>query len=124
MYIRVGFKMGKISITGALIIIIGWLVLIEFDRYPEVRRRQIMQQIRSSPKYILLIALLPAGILLHFIGAFFELLFLVTLGTVLIFLQGIIVAILFWKIRRWKSILLFIVLIILGIFATIVFASY
>src|SRR5690625_1350081 len=98
MYIGVGFEMGKVSITGALIIIIGWLVLIEFDRYPEEKRRQIMQRIRKSPKYILLIALMPVGILLHFIGAYFELLFLVALGTVFIFLQGIIIAILFWKI--------------------------
>lgn len=116
--------MGKVSITGALIIIIGWLVLIEFDRYPEEKRRQIMQVIRSNPGYIILIGLMPVGILLHFFGVFFQLFLLIVLGTSLIFLQGIIIAILFWKRRRWKSILLFSVLLILGIFASIIFTSF
>jgi len=107
--------MGTITITGAIIIVIGWITLIEFDSYPESEREQIIQTIKSSPIYILLIALMPIGILINTLGSFFSLYWMVILGTLLIFLQGIIISILFWNRRRWKSVMLLVVIVILGI---------
>jgi len=110
-----GFVMVTFTITGAMIIIIGWIILIEFDSYPEPERKQILQKIKESPTYIILIALMPIGIVINVIGGFFGADLIVITGASLIILQGLIVAILFWKWKRWKSIFLFVVILILGI---------
>lgn len=108
--------MGQVTITGAIIIIIGWVVLIEFDSFPESKRTDILQIIKRSPAYMLLIALMPVGILINVLGSFVDSLWMVMIGASLIFLQGIIVSFLFWKHKRWKSILLFVAIGVLGIF--------
>lgn len=108
--------MGTITITGAMIIIIGWITLIEFDSYPESKREQNIKKIMRSPTYIFLIALMPVGILINMLGGFFASSMLVIVGTFLIFLQGVIVSLLLWNRKRWKSITLLVVIIILGAF--------
>lgn len=111
--------MGQVTITGAMIIIIGWVVLVEFDSFSESKRTEMLQRIKRSPAYILLIALMPVGILINILGSFVNSLWMVMIGSLLIFLQGIIVSILFWKHKRWKSIILLVAIGILGIFVYI-----
>lgn len=108
--------MGTVTVTGALIIIIGWFTLIEFDSFPESERQQIMQEIKRSPSSILLIALMPVGILINMLGAFLGILWMVIIGASFIFIQGIFASFILWKSKRWKSIFLFIVVVSLGIF--------
>jgi len=108
--------MGTVTVTGAILIITGWFALVEFDNFPESERKQIIKRIKRSPAYILLIALMPAGILINVLGSFFGLIWMVVIGSSFIFLQGIIVSLLFWKRKRWKSILLLVVIVTLGIF--------
>ncbi len=111
-----GLLMGKVTVTGAILIITGWFALVEFDSFPESERKQILQRIKRSPVLILLIALMPAGIFINMLGVFFSSLLMVIFGASLIFLQGIIVALLFWKRKRWKSIVLLAAIVTLGIF--------
>lgn len=108
--------MGTVTIPGAILIITGWFALVEYDNYSESERKQILQKIKNSPLLILLIALMPLGILFNSIGGFFGFMWMVILGSSFIFLQGIIVSLLFWKRKRWKSILLLIVIVALGTF--------
>ncbi|MEI3607090.1 hypothetical protein SPD48_15435 [Pseudogracilibacillus sp. SE30717A] len=108
--------MGTVTVTGAIVVIIGWLSLVEYDNFPETKKRQIVQKIKRSPAYIGLIALMPVGIIVNVIGSFVGSVWMVILGASLIFLQGIIVSLLFWKRKRWKSIFLLTVIIALGIF--------
>lgn len=108
--------MGPGAITGTILIITGWFALVEFDHFPESERQEILQKIKRSPAYILLIALMPAGILINMLGVFMGVYWMAIVGASLIFLQGMIVSLLFWKRKRWKSILLFTVIIALGIF--------
>ena|SRR5690625_949947 len=108
--------MGTVTVAGAILIITGWLALVEYDNFPESERKQIVQKIKRSPPFILLIALTPVGILINVIGGFFSSLWMVIIGASFIFLQGIIVSLLFWKRKRWKSILMLVVIIILGMF--------
>src|SRR5690625_6416469 len=103
---RGGLLMGTITVTGAIIIITGWIALVEYDNFPESERKQIIQKIKRSPTLILLIALMPVGILVNVLGRFFGSIWMVVIGASLIFIQGIIVSLLFWKRKRWKSILL------------------
>lgn len=108
--------MGPISAAGAILIITGWFALIEFDSYPESERKQILQRIKSSPALIALIALMPAGILINILGSSIGQIWMVILGATFIFLQGVIVSLLlFWKRKRWKSILLLVVIVAFGI---------
>src|SRR5699024_9130122 len=109
-------KMGPITLTGALIIIIGWLTLIEFDSYPDSKRDQIMNDIKRSPALILLIALMALGIFIIALGTYSNSLWMRILGSTLIVSQGIIAAIIFWNRKRWKSVILFVTVIGLGIF--------
>ena len=111
--------MGQVTVTGAMIIIIGWVTLIEFDSYSESKRTQILQTIKNSPVYILLIALMPIGILINVVGSFLDSLWLVIVGASLIFLQGLFISLLFWKHKRWKSILLLVAIGVLGTFSYI-----
>lgn len=108
--------MGTVTVTGAIIIIVGWFTLIEFDTFPESERQQIIQDIKRSPASIVLIALMPVGILINVLGTSLGALWMVVIGASFIFLQGIIISFLFWKRKRWKSIFLFIVIFTLGIF--------
>lgn len=108
--------MGTVTVTGAILIITGWVALVEFDNYPESERKQIIQRIKRSPTYILLIALMPVGIVINILGSFFGSPWMVVMGASFIFLQGIIVSLLFWKRKRWKSILMLVVIVALGIF--------
>ncbi|MBB6451100.1 putative membrane protein YqjE [Geomicrobium halophilum] len=113
--------MRSMTVTGALLIITGWFALVEFDKFNEEERRDIVQGIKQSPAKILLVALMPAGILINILGGFLLSPFTMMIGSTLIFLQAIIVSLLFWKRARWKSILLFIVVLALGIFIYIPF---
>jgi len=108
--------MESVTVTGALIIIIGWVVLIEFDSLPDSEHERIMQEIKRSPTYILILALMPIGIFINMIGTFSNVLWMVILGASLIFIQGIIASFFLWDYKRWKSIFLFIVVFGLGIF--------
>lgn len=111
--------MGQVTVTGAMIIIIGWVTLIEFDSYSESKRTRILQTIKGSPVYILLIALMPIGILINVMGSFLDSVWLVIVGASLIFLQGLFISFLFWKHKRWKSILLLVAIGVLGTFSYI-----
>lgn len=106
--------MGTVTVTGAMIIIIGWITLVEFDSYSEEQRAKILDNIKNSPAYIMLIALMPIGIFINILGSIATLSWLVSLGTFLILLQGIIIVFILWNRKRWKSILLLIALIMLG----------
>lgn len=108
--------MSTVTVTGAILIITGWFALVEFDSFPESERKQILQRIKGSPTYILLIALMPAGIIINMLGSYSRSLWMVVVGATLIFLQGIIVSLLFWKRKRWKSIVLLAAIVALGIF--------
>lgn len=99
--------MGTVTVSGGMIIIIAWITLIEFDQYPEPERMRIMNKIITSPDYLMLAALMPVGIILNTYGTMSNHFWLATSGTTLIFLQGIIIAFLFWNRKRWKSVLLF-----------------
>lgn len=109
-------RMGTITVTGATVIITGWFSLVEYDSFSEQKQKQILQQIKRSPAYILLIALMPVGIFINVLGGIFGFLWMIIIGATFIFLQGIIVSLLFWKRKRWKSILLLVVIVALGIF--------
>src|SRR5690625_6413048 len=113
---RGGLLMGTITVTCAIIIITGWIALVEYDNFPESERKQIIQKIKRSPTLILLIALMPVGILVNVLGKFFGSIWMVVIGATLIFIQGIIVSLLFWKRKRWKSILMLVVIVTLGMF--------
>ena len=99
--------MGTMTITGAMIIIIAWLTLIEFDSYPESERIRIMNKIKSEPLYMFIAGLLPLGIILNTLGNFANTIAVAAIGTGIIFIQAFIIALLFWKRKRWKSVLLF-----------------
>src|SRR5699024_6920057 len=109
-------RMGTITVTGAIVIITGWFSLVEYDSFSEQRQKQILQQIKRSPAYILLIALMPVGICVIVLRVIFGFLWMIIIGATFIFLQGIIVSLLFWKRNRWISILLLVVIVALGIF--------
>lgn len=108
--------MGTVSVTGAIVIITGWFALVEFDHFSETERKKILQKIKRSPALIMVISFMPLGILINLIGTAIGLLSMIMIGATLIFLQGIIVSLLFWKRKRWKSILLLTVIVILGSF--------
>ncbi|AXF57193.1 hypothetical protein [Salicibibacter kimchii] len=108
--------MGTVSVTGALLIITGWFALVEYDKFNEAEKREILQGIKKSPLKIATIALMPVGILVNIIGGFVFSPMTMIIGSSMIFLQAIIVSILFWNRTRWKSILLLVVVIGLGIF--------
>lgn len=108
--------MGTVSVTGAIIVLTSWFALVEFDSFSEDERKQILQRIKNSPLLILLVALMPLGIIINTLGFYLSFIWMVLIGASFIFIQGIIVSLLFWKRKRWKSILLLVVIIILGIF--------
>ncbi len=110
MYSKEVLIMGTVTVSGGMIIIIAWITLIEFDQYPESKRMRIMNKIITSPDYLMLAALMPVGIILNTYGSFLNNFWLATSGTALIFLQGMIIAFLFWNRKRWKSILLFFII--------------
>lgn len=107
--------MGSISVLGAIIILTGWFALIEYDQFPESKRTEILKRIRGSPVAIIVIALMPVGILINMLGNFIGSLWMVIIGATMIFIQSIIVSLLFWRRKRWKSIVLLITMILLGI---------
>lgn len=108
--------MGTISVTSAIVIIVGWMTLIEYDHVSEEERREIIQKIKTNPFYFITIALLPIGIIINVLGTVIGSVAMVLSGATFIFIQGLIVAFIFWQRTRWKSILLFIVVLGLGIF--------
>lgn len=105
-----------ISILGAIVVLTGWFALVEYDQYPESERKKILERIKSSPLAIILVALMPAGLLINMLGNVIGSVWMVYLGATLIFSQSIVVSLLFWKRKRWKSILLLVTMIILGVF--------
>jgi len=108
--------MGTVTVTGAIIVITGWFSLVEFDSFSESKRQQIIKEIKGSPTYILLIALMPVGIIINTLGSFLASTWMIIIGASLIFLQGIIVSLLFWNRKRWKSITLLVTIVLLGVF--------
>lgn len=108
--------MGAVSLTGVILMITGWFALVEFDSFSETERKHILHKIKRSPALILLIALMPVGILINVLGVAIASVAMVVVGASLIFLQGIIVSLLFWRRKRWKSILLLAIIVTLGIF--------
>src|SRR5690625_7964106 len=105
--------MGTVTVTGAIIILIGWFSLVEFDSFSESKWQQIIKKIKGSPTYILLIALMPVGIIINTLGSFIASIWMIIIGASLIFLQGIIVSLLFWNRKRWKSITLLVTIVLL-----------
>lgn len=112
---REGMELATVTLTGVIMIITGWIALVEFDSYPESERIQILQKIKKSPAYILLIAFMPIGIVVTVMGSTVESLSMVVLGTALIILQSIIVSFLIGRRKRWKGIMLFVIVVILGL---------
>lgn len=108
--------MGSISVLGAIILLTGWFALIEYDLFSESERAKLIERIKRSPLVIIVIALMPVGILIHILGTFIGSLWMVVIGATFIFVQSIIVSLLFWKRKRWKSIVLLITMLLLGIF--------
>ena len=108
--------MGKITVTGAIIIVTAWITLIEYDHLPEEERQKVINAIKTKPKYFLLLSLMPLGILFNVLGTIIRSPSLVLTGATLLILQALFVSFVFWNRTRWKSVFLFIVTIILGVF--------
>lgn len=102
------------TVLGAIVILTGWFALIEYDQYPESERQKIVERIKRSPAAIIVIALMPVGLLINIIGTFIGSIWMVIIGATLLFIQSIIVSLLFWNRKRWKSILLLVTMMILG----------
>ena len=107
--------MGSFSVLGAIVILTGWFALVEYDQYSEPEKKKIVERIKKSPAAIIVIALRPTGILVNMLGSFIGSSGMVIIGATLIFIQSIIVSLLFWKKKRWKSILLLVAMCILGV---------
>lgn len=103
------------TILGAIVILTGWFALVEYDQYPESERKKIIERIKRSPAAIIVVALMPAGLLINMFGTFIGSVWMVMIGATLLFIQSIIVSLLFWKKKRWKSIVLLITMIVLGV---------
>lgn len=108
--------MGTVTVTGALVIIVGWLSLVEYDQFSEAEKEKIIQKIKSSPAYIGLIASMPLGIIINMIGTLLGLVWLIVFGASVIFLQAIIVSLIFLKWKRWKGIFMLVAVVVLGVF--------
>lgn len=108
--------LGTITATGALVIIIGWFTLIQFDQLNETKRNYVLSQIKQNPKYIILIAMMPIGILVNIIGTVFRLPVVIIIGTTIVIIQGLIIAIIFMKKQRWKGMFLLVVVLVLSLF--------
>lgn len=108
--------MGGFSFLGSMVVLTGWFALIEFDQYPEAEREKILQRVRKSPLAIITIALMPLGIIINFIGTLLGSLIMVVIAAIMIFVQSIVVALLFWKRKRWKSIVLLTTFLIMAVF--------
>ncbi|GGN61251.1 hypothetical protein [Oceanobacillus indicireducens] len=116
MELREVFHIGSFTVLGAIVILTGWFALVEYDQYPESERKEIVDRIKGSPAAIIVVALMPVGIVVNMLGNAVGSLWMVIIGATLIFVQSIIVSLLFWKRKRWKSIVLLIAMIVLGIF--------
>lgn len=110
-----GLIMGSFSVLGAIVVLTGWFALVEYDQYTESDKKKILERIKNSPAAILTIALMPVGLIVNMLGTFMGSLLLVMIGATLIFIQSIIVSLLFWRKKRWKSILLLVTMFILGV---------
>lgn len=102
------------TVLGAIVILTGWFALVEYDQYPESERQKIIEHIKRSPTAIIVIALMPVGLLINMLGTFIGSIWMVIIGATLLFIQSIIVSLLFWNRKRWKSILLLVTMMILG----------
>src|SRR5690625_205816 len=111
-----GEIVGKITVTGAIIIVTAWITLIEYDHLPEEERQKVINAIKTKPKYFLLLSLMPLGILFNVLGTIIRSPSFVLTGATLLILQALFVSFVFWNRTRWKSVFLFIVTIILGVF--------
>ncbi|MCF3942662.1 hypothetical protein [Oceanobacillus alkalisoli] len=116
MVVREVFLIGSFTVLGAIVILTGWFALMEYDQYPEAERKRIVERIKSSPAAIIAVALMPVGIVINMLGNAIGSLWMVIIGATLIFVQSIIVSLLFWRRKRWKSIVLLIAMIVLGVF--------
>ncbi|MEI3598520.1 MULTISPECIES: hypothetical protein [unclassified Oceanobacillus] len=116
MELREVFHIGSITVLGAIVILTGWFALVEYDQYPESEWKEIVDRIKGSPAAIIAVALMPVGIVINMLGNAIGSLWMVIIGATLIFVQSIIVSLLFWKRKRWKSIVLLFTMIVLGVF--------
>src|SRR5699024_10618065 len=78
------FNMGTITVTGALVVIIGWITLVEFDQSSEQERKRILDKIKNSPMSILIVSLMPIGIIVNLLGSYMASLWMVMVGASLI----------------------------------------
>lgn len=108
--------MGPISIVGAMIIIIVWFTLIEYDYLTETEQTKIKTKIKQRPLYMTILLLMPLGIIINILGGLLRSVSLTTLGATLIFLQGLIIAYWFIKRNNKKAIAMFLIIFLLGIF--------
>lgn len=108
--------MRSITVLGVIIILTGWFALVEYDKYPESEQKEMRERIKNSPLALIAVALMPVGILTNALGSLIGSIWLTTTGATFIFIQSIIMSLLFWKRKRWKSILLLVTMIILGLF--------
>lgn len=106
--------MGSITITGAMIIIIGWMVFIEYDHLPESEREKIIDTLKTNVWYVMLFALMPVGIIVNLIGMNIGSFVTTVVGATMIFVQGLIVSFVLGKRTRWKGVMLFIIILVLG----------
>lgn len=108
--------MGNITVTGAMIIIIGWIVFIEYDHLPESEREKVIDAIKTNVWYLMLLLLMPFGIIVNIIGMNIGSFGTTVVGATMIFVQGIIASFILGKRTRWKGVMLFIIMVVLGAF--------
>lgn len=108
--------MGTVTVTSAIVIITGWMALIEFDHLSENERKQIIHQIKTNPFYFIIVILMPLGIIINVLGTVIGSIAMVLAGATFIFIQALIVSFVFWNRTRWKSVFLFIIVLGLGVF--------
>src|SRR5699024_4522080 len=107
--------MGSITVTSAILLITAWTALIEFDSYSEENKRSIIETIKMTQLYWLIIALLPLVLVINGIGVIIGSSQLLLLAASMILIQSLIIAAILWNATAWKGIMLFIIIIGLGL---------
>lgn len=110
------FHIGSFTVLGAIVMLTGWFALVEYDQYPESEQKEVVARIKSSPVAKMVIAFMPVGIVMNMLGNAIGSFWMVLLGATFIFVQSIIVSLLFWRRKRWKSIVLLVAMVVLGLF--------
>lgn len=116
MEVREVFHIGSFTVLGAIVMLTGWFALVEYDQYPESEQKEVVARIKNSPAAKIVIALMPVGIVMNMLGNAIGSIWMVIIGATFIFVQSIIVSLLFWRRKRWKSIVLLVAMVVLGLF--------